>query len=396
MTIGADGKITDVNSATEAVTGYARDRLIGTEFSDYFSDPDKARAGYRQVFSEGKVRDYELEIRHQDGHLTPVLYNAALYRNDAAKPIGVFAAARDISERKHAEEAVNRLNIELEQGVARRTAELEAANKELEDFSYSISHDLRTPLRAIAGFARIVVDEHAATLDSEGRRLLDVVQVNTVRMGRLIDELLEFLRLGRQPMNFGPVDVAQLVLEIFGELQTSVPDRKLQLVLKDPPPLWGDRTMIRRLLTNLLSNAEILLVEDTAADAELTIRALKKSCLVNNLVWVKDGAEALDFIFASGAYAERDQAHQPKVVLLDLRLPRVSGIDVLRRLKNDARTRTIPVVVLTSSKEDVDIDECYRLGVNSYIAKPVSFDEFVKVVGELGLYWLLLNKIPNA
>lgn len=148
-------------------------------------------------------------------------------------------------------------------------------------------------------------------------------------------------------------------------------------------------------MTQRNDEVEILLVEDTTADAELTIRALKKSCLVNNLVWVKDGAEALDFIFASGAYAERDQAHQPKVVLLDLRLPRVSGIDVLRRLKSDERTRTIPVVVLTSSKEDVDIDECYRLGVNSYITKPVSFDEFVKVVGELGLYWLLLNKIPN-
>lgn len=255
VTIGADGKITDVNSATEAVTGYARDRLIGTEFSDYFSDPDKARAGYRQVFAEGKVRDYELEIRHQDGHLTQVLYNAALYRDDTGEAIGVFAAARDISERKRAEEAVNRLNTELEQRVARRTAELEAANKELEDFSYSISHDLRTPLRAIAGFARILVDEHAATLDSEGLRLLDVVQANTVRMGRLIDELLEFLRLGRRPMNFGSVDVAQLVLEIFRELQASVPDRELQLVLKNPPPLWGDRTMIRRLLTNLLSNA---------------------------------------------------------------------------------------------------------------------------------------------
>lgn len=148
-------------------------------------------------------------------------------------------------------------------------------------------------------------------------------------------------------------------------------------------------------MTQRNDEVEILLVEDTTADAELTIRALKKNCLVNNLVWVKDGAEALDFIFASGAYAERDQAHQPKVVLLDLRLPRVSGIDVLRRLKSDERTRTIPVVVLTSSKEDVDIDECYRLGVNSYITKPVSFDEFVKVVGELGLYWLLLNKIPN-
>jgi len=148
-------------------------------------------------------------------------------------------------------------------------------------------------------------------------------------------------------------------------------------------------------MTQRNDEVEILLVEDTAADAELTIRALKKNCLVNNLVWVKDGAEALDFLFATGAYADRDKTHQPKVVLLDLRLPRISGVEVLRRLKSDERARTIPVVVLTSSKEDVDVEECYRLGVNSYITKPVSFDEFVKVVGELGLYWLLLNKIPN-
>jgi CheY-like chemotaxis protein len=140
---------------------------------------------------------------------------------------------------------------------------------------------------------------------------------------------------------------------------------------------------------------EILLVEDTPADAELTTLALKKHCLINNLVWVKDGPEALDFLFAEGAYVGRNCADQPKVVLLDLHLPRLSGIEVLRRIKTDERTRLIPVVVLTSSKEEVDIEECYRLGVNSYIAKPVSFDEFVKVVGELGLYWLLLNRRPT-
>lgn len=148
-------------------------------------------------------------------------------------------------------------------------------------------------------------------------------------------------------------------------------------------------------MTQSSDAVEILLVEDTPADAELTIRALKKHSLVNNLVWVKDGAEALEFLFATGAFAGRDSAQQPKVVLLDLRLPRVSGIEVLRRIKNDERTRSIPVVVLTSSKEDVDVKECYGLGVNSYIAKPVSFDEFVKVVGDLGLYWLLLNKLPH-
>jgi CheY-like chemotaxis protein len=148
-------------------------------------------------------------------------------------------------------------------------------------------------------------------------------------------------------------------------------------------------------MTHANDAVEILLVEDTPADAELTMSALKKYSMVNNLVWVKDGAEALDFLFATGTHAGRDSACQPKVVLLDLRLPRVSGIEVLRRIKSDESTRAIPVVVLTSSKEDIDIGECYRLGVNSYITKPVSFDEFVKVVSELGLYWLLLNKRPN-
>jgi CheY-like chemotaxis protein len=147
-------------------------------------------------------------------------------------------------------------------------------------------------------------------------------------------------------------------------------------------------------MTQANDTVEILLVEDTPADAELTMNALKKYSLLNNLVWVKDGAEALDFLFATGAYAGRDLASKPKVVLLDLRLPRVSGVEVLRRIKSDERTRLIPVVVLTSSKEDTDIAECYRLGVNSYIAKPVSFDEFVRVVSDLGLYWLLLNKRP--
>lgn len=140
---------------------------------------------------------------------------------------------------------------------------------------------------------------------------------------------------------------------------------------------------------------EILLVEDTEADAELAIRALKKRNFANHLVWVKDGAEAVDFIFGTGAYAGRTVDVGPKVILLDLRLPKLSGIEVLRRIKGDERTRNIPVVVLTSSNEETDLTECYRLGVNSYVSKPVEFDEFSKVVGELGLYWLLVNKLPQ-
>jgi CheY-like chemotaxis protein len=149
-------------------------------------------------------------------------------------------------------------------------------------------------------------------------------------------------------------------------------------------------------MDDAVKEVEILLVEDNPTDAELAIRALKKSNMANRLVWVKDGAEALDFLFATGAYSERQAASCPKVILLDLRLPKVDGMEVLRRVKGDERTRTIPVVVLTSSKEDRDVAESYRLGVNSYISKPVEFDEFAKTVAELGLYWLLVNHPPVA
>lgn len=144
----------------------------------------------------------------------------------------------------------------------------------------------------------------------------------------------------------------------------------------------------------LTDDVEILLVEDNPTDAELAIEALKERKLANKLVWVKDGAEALDFLFATGAYSDRKVENGPKVVLLDLRLPKVDGMEVLRRIKADERTKRIPVVVLTSSKEDRDVAECYTLGVNSYIGKPVEFDEFTKVVSELGLYWLLINLRP--
>lgn len=149
-------------------------------------------------------------------------------------------------------------------------------------------------------------------------------------------------------------------------------------------------------MDDAVKEMEIQLVEDNPTDAELAIRALKKNNLANNLVWVKDGAEALDFIFATGTYSARDVTNGPKVILLDLRLPKVDGMEVLRRVKGDERTRTIPVVVLTSSKEDRDVAESYHLGVNSYISKPVEFDAFAKTVSELGLYWLLVNRPPVA
>lgn len=141
---------------------------------------------------------------------------------------------------------------------------------------------------------------------------------------------------------------------------------------------------------------EILLVEDNPNDAELTIRALKKNNLANNITHLEDGAAALDYLFCEGIYAGRESFPRPKVILLDLKMPKIGGIEVLTRVKSDERTQSIPVVVLTSSKEDPDIKRCYELGVNSYIVKPVGFDNFLKAVAELGMYWLLLNEPPAA
>ncbi len=139
---------------------------------------------------------------------------------------------------------------------------------------------------------------------------------------------------------------------------------------------------------------EILLVEDNPNDVELTLHAFKTHNLMNHIHVVRDGAEALEFIFCTGAYADRSINNIPQVILLDLKLPKVDGLEVLRRIKADPRTRLIPVVVLTSSHEERDIVESYRLGVNSYITKPVDFDQFTETVRQLGLYWLLLNQPP--
>ena len=140
---------------------------------------------------------------------------------------------------------------------------------------------------------------------------------------------------------------------------------------------------------------EILLVEDNPYEAELAIRSLRKYNFTNNLHHIDDGAEALDFIFERGKYTPTGARAQPKLILLDIKLPKVDGIEILRQLKANDKTKTIPVVILTSSKENQDIKICYELGANSYIVKPVGFDSFSKAVAELGMYWMLLNNPPE-
>jgi two-component system response regulator len=141
---------------------------------------------------------------------------------------------------------------------------------------------------------------------------------------------------------------------------------------------------------------DILMVEDNPDDEQLTLRAFSKNHLTNKIHVVRDGQEALDYVFCKGKYADRNIADHPHVILLDIKLPLIDGIEVLRRIKADERTKTIPVVMLTSSHEERDLVETYRLGVNSYIVKPVDFDQFTDSARSLGMYWLLLNRPPKA
>ena len=143
-----------------------------------------------------------------------------------------------------------------------------------------------------------------------------------------------------------------------------------------------------------MENSMILVVEDNADDEALTLRALQKNNIGNQVFVVRDGAEALDFLFCTGAYAERDPREVPEMILLDLKLPKVDGLEVLRRIRADKRTRLLPIVILTSSNEDQDLIEGYNNGANSYIRKPVDFNQFVEAVRQLSLYWLVLNEAP--
>jgi two-component system response regulator len=146
---------------------------------------------------------------------------------------------------------------------------------------------------------------------------------------------------------------------------------------------------------NQYQHVEILLVEDSSADAEMTLRTLKRRGIANDIEWVRDGVEALEFLRCEGQWAERRNGH-PRLVLLDLKMPRLDGLEVLRELKSDPRTRHIPVVMMTSSREEGDLISSYALGVNSYIVKPVDFDQFAETVAQVGMYWVLANQTPPA
>ena len=244
VTIGRDGTVTDVNAATETVTGFSREALVGTDFADYFTDPEKARAGYRQVFRESLVRDYALEIRRRDGGTTPVLYNASVFRDESGKVAGVFAAARDITERKRAEEALNR-----------QAEELARSNAELEKFAYVASHDLQEPLRMISGFSQLLARRYREKLGPEADEFIGYVVDGTNRMQRLINDLLAYSRLGTRGGEFESTDVSLVLERTMQNLRAAI-EESGALVSHDPmPTVTADGIQLAQLFQNLIGNA---------------------------------------------------------------------------------------------------------------------------------------------
>ena len=269
VTISPDGRITDANQAAEQVRGVPRDRLVGSNFSDYFTEPERASAGYRKVLSDGLVRDYPLTIRHHDGHTTDVLYNAVVYRNQAGQVQGVFAAARDVTAHKRAEAELTRYREHLEELVRQRTSELEAANahlrrtsaelassnQELEQFAYVASHDLQEPLRAVTGYLGLIEKQLGDQLEDKVRHHVDGAVQGASRMHTLITDLLALSRVGTRGHALEPADLNAALDQALEGLGASVRETGARIT-RDPLPILSvDASQMAQLFQNLIGNA---------------------------------------------------------------------------------------------------------------------------------------------
>ena len=305
INIKQDGSIQDVNEAMIIATVKDRKQLIGQDFSSYFSDPEKARIGYQKVFADGSVKDYELQMRHRSGSLLDVLFNARIFHNETGDVAGIIAVARDISERKRLERELNNLNESLEKRVTERTAELKAANEELEAFSYSVSHDLRAPLRAVDGFSRKVMLAYGDKLDQEGLRLLGVVRQNAVRMGKLIDDLLAFSRLGRREMHVVAVSMQDLAESSATELIELEPERQINFSCEAIPPCLGDPAMLKEVWMNLLSNAIKFTRQNNGAQIHVGSRIEGEFAIY----WIQDNGAGFDMAYADKLFGVFQRLH---------------------------------------------------------------------------------------
>ncbi|MFA5269866.1 MAG: PAS domain S-box protein [Methanoregula sp.] len=300
VTINPNGTISDVNAATVNVTGFSRDELIGTDFSKYFTEPGRAKAGYEKVFRDGSVTDYGLEIRHTDGRVTPVLYNATVYRDEEGKITGVFAAARDITERKRAEDALLQAYRELDDRVKERTIELQEANAllekeiaerkatadelrkkseelarsnlELQQFAYIASHDLQEPLRAISGFTELLEKRYKGRMDDRADKYINFIIDGTKQMNQVIFDLLEYSRVQTKAHEFGLIDMNSSLKQALRNLQASIKEKDAIITADPLPKLSADGIQITQLFQNLIGNALKFQKPETTPEIHVSAR----------------------------------------------------------------------------------------------------------------------------
>jgi PAS domain S-box-containing protein len=491
VTISAAGKITDVNEGSIKVTGVPRQKLVGTDFSDYFTEPERAREGYREAFSKGAVTDYPLTIRHEDGHLTDVLYNASVYKDVQGNVLGVFAAARDVTERKRLDQVLREKNIELES--ARSVAE--QANHAKSDFLSSMSHELRTPLGAILGFAQLMESGKPEPTPAQKRSIDQILKAGWYLL-ELINEILDLalIESGKLSLSLEPVSLEEVLHECEIMVEPQAKERNIHVIFsgtESPYFVKADRTRVKQLLLNLLSNAIKynkeygtitvsctltspdfirISVRDTGAGLtpaqlaqlfqpfnrlgqkgdveegtgiglvvckrlvelmggvigvesavgegsvfwfELMLSTEQKASahkdqytaiaeadgqageLKSTLLYVEDNPANLmlvedllarrpDIRFLSAKEAitgiEIARTSLPDIILMDINLPGISGIDALKILADIPETAHIPVVALSSNAIPRDIEKGLEAGFFRYLTKPIKVTEFLETL----------------
>ena len=491
VTISAQGTITDVNEASVQATGVPREQLIGTDFSDYFTEPDKARIGYKKVFSEGMLRDYPLAIRHTTGGIMDVLYHAAVYRDDKDNVLGVFASARDITERKYLDQLLHEKNAELE----RATAVAEKANLGKSEFLSRMSHELRTPLNAILGFTQLIESGSTPPTLNQKRSLEQILRAGWYLL-ELINEILDLAQIdsGKIMLSLEPVSLVDVMTDCQTMVGPQANSRGIAITcapLESAYFIEADRTRAKQVLINLLSNAikynrpdgavivacalvapdsirisiqdtgfgmtseqlaqlfqpfnrlgqesgpeqgtgiglvvakrlielmggaigvdsavgvgsvfwiEFKLTAAPRFDIQKTAHEMLERPLVSDgtpmrtLLYVEDNPANLELVqqllarrsdlrmlsAADGNLGiEFARAHQPDVILMDINLPGINGLDAMKILRADPLTAHIPVIAVSANALPRDIEMCIAAGFFDYLTKPIMLDKLVRKI----------------
>lgn len=298
VTIRADGKVTDVNEASVRVTGIPREQLIGTDFSSYFTEPEKAREGYLKVFSDGIVHDYPLAIRHVSGAVTDVMYNASIYRDEHGAVKGVFAAARDVTDLNRATEKIRKLNEELESRVRERTAELERMNRELEGFCYAISHEFRAPLARMEGFGTMLLDLAGDTGEEKIIHAARRIVTAGNRLRSVIDSLLTMSRISRAEIQLQRINLSDMARHIVSEQLESGGRRAVNITIAPDIIATGDRYMMEICMRNLLGNA----LKYSSKTAEASVAFGQRDLDGERVYFVSDNGVGFDIEYAKNLF----------------------------------------------------------------------------------------------